>query len=1017
MLKKVCSILLAIAMLTGVCSTLTVNAAEKENRKHTPNVSTLTLKADNNVSKYYNAKGEEVDLSDLNTSTFSRRRALLPSKFDLRDEGRSTSVKDQGLEGYCWSFASNASMESNILTKKLSNTTSDNLDLSETGGVWFSCNGTTDESDSTYGDHRDDPYIGASGASAEDAAESISSGYGAYPEELAKYKDVKDGYAEELRYYSDYRFKDYSQLPEDVNLIKQRLMENGAMYYGYKSFEDNYYETEDGDWTYSDNGKSIYGEDWDAGHGVAVIGWDDNFSKDNFHPDAGVENDGAWLCKNSWGEGWGNDGYFFISYESYLYCIGQFQMQDKDSFDTIHQHQTSSEQYLFGGEDAENPQYFSSANVFTAETTEKLEQICYTNAVNSNVKAKIYKLGKDYKSPVDGTLLVEFDSNVEYPGTHCLDVPENITFNEGDTFSVVIEGETLVTNFRYEDAEHPTGDKVGKSYFTDNGTDWTDVADFFDASYAAIKAYTTKSSVDKTELTNLVKSIKDYKPSNDGEQILYDKYYSDLKPLIEKADELLNDDNVTNTDLKNLCCVLKTKWGTLKMESFSVDNLDDFKTLYEGVHTGEFKNRYVEFNTDLDLSGVDIENYDSSGNGGVLGGSLPAHTSNLYLDGKGHTIRNFNDDLSLFGYLSDSTIKNLNLENCNVEGDQDPSLFASTAIDSQFINIDVKNCTVNAPESPYAALIASKSDGCTFMDCNAENCKIISAGSTGMFFLDTYGDSQAINCNAKNYTMQSYAAIDDNMGFTCEYQFESGYGFASIKVTDDVCSIEQLLGEIKSVKLNGVEITPVGSEYQVEKTNGSVIFDIEFSDEPCEFDFYPDLENRTVRVSGYFGTDKDIVIPEEILGLDVIGFDEMFFMHGMAPADVNSITVPGVIKNIPYRCFTQISGLKKIILNDGVEEIGDRAFENCKQLTEIDLPLSIRTIGNNAFYNCGAKSVTLSKNIQSIGEYAFGYIETDSGIAPIDGFTIYGYSGTAAETYANANGFDFVDLSTLAQIA
>ena len=121
MLKKAFSLLLASTMLTGMCSSFTVNAAENEKSGHTPNVSTLTLKADNNVSKFYSADGKEVDINGLNTSTYARRRALLPSKYDLRDEGRSTSVKDQGDYGFCWSFASTASMESNILTKKLDN--------------------------------------------------------------------------------------------------------------------------------------------------------------------------------------------------------------------------------------------------------------------------------------------------------------------------------------------------------------------------------------------------------------------------------------------------------------------------------------------------------------------------------------------------------------------------------------------------------------------------------------------------------------------------------------------------------------------------------------------------------------------------------------------------------------------------------------------------------------------------------------------------------------------------------
>ena len=47
-------------------------------------------------------------------------------------------------------------------------------------------------------------------------------------------------------------------------------------------------------------------------HAVTIVGWDDMYSRYNFNNVP--QGNGAWICKNSWGPNWGNNGYFYVSY-------------------------------------------------------------------------------------------------------------------------------------------------------------------------------------------------------------------------------------------------------------------------------------------------------------------------------------------------------------------------------------------------------------------------------------------------------------------------------------------------------------------------------------------------------------------------------------------------------------------------------------------------------------------------------------------------------------------------------
>ena len=154
-----------------------------------------------------------------------------------------------------------------------------------------------------------------------------------------------------------------------------------------------------------------------------------------------------------------------------------------------------------------------------------------------------------------------------------------------------------------------------------------------------------------------------------------------------------------------------------------------------------------------------------------------------------------------------------------------------------------------------------------------------------------------------------------------------------------------------------------------------------------------------------------------------------------------SITIPSSVTEIEDGAFHSTFYLERVNLNEGLESIGNRSFENSNSIKELKFPSTLKsigeksfydnsslvklelndgleTIGENAFLGCRSlKSVTIPASVTSIGEKAFGYYTTEKNeYKKYDGFTIYGYRGTAAETYANENGFTFIPLDSVSSV-
>ena len=126
---------------------------------------------------------------------------------------------------------------------------------------------------------------------------------------------------------------------------------------------------------------------------------------------------------------------------------------------------------------------------------------------------------------------------------------------------------------------------------------------------------------------------------------------------------------------------------------------------------------------------------------------------------------------------------------------------------------------------------------------------------------------------------------------------------------------------------------------------------------------------------------------------------------------LTSVTFPDGLTSIGGEAFSECTALRSITLPAGLTFIGLGAFYDCTGLTSVTFPDGLTSIGGWAFMSCpGLTSVVIPASVTDIGMLAFGYCEDDKGWYGVENFTIYGYKGTAAQTYAQKEYLKFVPL-------
>lgn len=270
----------------------------------------------------------------------------LPAKYDGRNYGYVSPVKNQGENGLCWDFSALAVMESNLLRNGQGT-----FDFSEMHMAYAMSNYG---GNSVYGEKRA-PNVGAvRRVSSAYLMRGMPDGYCAggavfehYDPYSTKLLPTRDAYTTltgkpkqnmpvNIYYLGGYK-ADGKEAPNAV--IKQAVMDYGAVaadmdFEGYDNGEENYYNPSTGAYyryklSYDANGNDS------ADHEVTIIGWDDNYSVSNFKGVRPPAN-GAWLIKNSWGTNWGNSGYFWISYYDAVFPSAAYTIDGVTGYDSAY---------------------------------------------------------------------------------------------------------------------------------------------------------------------------------------------------------------------------------------------------------------------------------------------------------------------------------------------------------------------------------------------------------------------------------------------------------------------------------------------------------------------------------------------------------------------------------------------------------------------------------------------------------------------------------------------------------
>ena len=398
-------------------------------------------------------------------------KASFPASYDLRQQGYLSSVRNQGQYGTCWAFASLASLESNI--KK---TTEQSTDFSEWHLAYYAYNPLNGLS----------AFAGAPGMAAferggnEDMSAAIFArgqlAGGPVNESSVPYggSTPSPSAATTAAIKNVYTFN-----AQNRDTIKGMVQSYGAVYVAFFVNTNDPFYYNPSTYTYRYVGTGV-------NHAVNIVGWDDNYARTNFRSGNQPAANGAWIVRNSWGTGYHDGGYFYMSYDTNIYNVAAF-IGSRDSEDVS----AKVYQYDHLGRYNTTGNWGSTAwfsNVFVATGNENVTEVAfYSNTANASyeITIKTNVIG----GPASGDIALGPQAGtLGLPGYHRIKLDRPVPVVIGQKFAAIVKLTESGYSYPIATSQATTG-TTGNGYISKDGLSWSNYS-----SYAiCLKAFTQPS--------------------------------------------------------------------------------------------------------------------------------------------------------------------------------------------------------------------------------------------------------------------------------------------------------------------------------------------------------------------------------------------------------------------------------------------------------------------------------------------------------------------------------------------